>query len=99
MVAEKGDDPGGTQLKQRDFLRLDSWDAITVCSRGINSKAAECLLSRPQILAYIHNIGSNGSFNTLYAPYVAIPHMSIISREMAEAMHISDTDRRVRHRQ
>lgn len=27
---------------------------------------------------------------TLYAPYVAIPHMSIISREMAEAMHMSD---------
>lgn len=26
---------------------------------------------------------------TLYAPYVAIPHISIISREIAEAMHMS----------
>ena len=30
---------------------------------------------------------------TLYAPYVAIPHISIISREMAEAMHMSAAER------
>lgn len=28
---------------------------------------------------------------TLYAPYVAIPHIRIISREIAEAMHMSVT--------
>lgn len=30
---------------------------------------------------------------TLYAPYVAIPHIRIISREMAEAMHMSEAGR------
>lgn len=30
---------------------------------------------------------------TLYAPYVAIPQISIISREMAEAMHMSEAER------
>lgn len=32
---------------------------------------------------------------TLYAPYVAIPHISTISREMAEAMHMSEAERSV----
>lgn len=32
---------------------------------------------------------------TLYAPYVAIPHMSIISREIAEAMHMSEAERQM----
>lgn len=33
---------------------------------------------------------------TLYAPYVAIPHIRIISREMAEAMHMSEAEREVK---
>lgn len=32
-------------------------------------------------------------FFTLYAPYVAIPHIRIISREIAEAMHMSENAR------
>lgn len=34
---------------------------------------------------------------TLNAPYVAIPHMSIISSEMAEAMHMSKAERQGKH--
>lgn len=33
---------------------------------------------------------------TLYAPYVAIPQIRIISREMAEAMHMSEAEGEVK---